>query len=133
MKQLYLFTFMIFVSITACKTTQKAKQNVRTELETAIPDMIKMIESEEYTALFNTYVKPEDLEHMTQKESLDELIKNFVENGKSEKLLKALKAAQKVSPMYNEIKTEAIYKKEITGLKRDLILTKINGFWYIAN
>ncbi|MCF6242477.1 MAG: hypothetical protein L3J74_14150 [Bacteroidales bacterium] len=133
MKHLFIVAFLLFASVSSCKTVKKVKQDPRTNLETAIPDMIKMMETENYTALFNTYVYPEDLERMTQKKSLEELITNFVENGKAENLLKALKTAQKYSPVYNNTKTEAIYKKEITGLKKDLILRKLNGFWYIAN
>lgn len=133
MKQLYLFAFMIFVSIMACKTIQKSQQQARTKIETAIPDMIKMIESEEYTELFNTYVNPKDLKQMTQKQPLNDLIKNFVENGKSEKLLNILKHAQTVKPIYNETKTSAVYKKETISTKKDLILIKQNGFWYIIN
>ncbi len=133
MKNLFIIAFLLFTSASACKTVQKVKQNPRSNIETAIPDMIKMMETENYTALFNTYVYPDDLEQMTQKKSLEELIKNFVENGKAENLLKSLKTVQKHSPVYNTTNTEAIYKKEITGLKKDLILRKLNGFWYIAN
>ncbi len=133
MKQLFIIVFLLFTSVSSCKTVQKVKQNPRSSLETALPDMIKMMETKNYTTFFNTYVYPDDLEQMTQKKSLEELIKNFVENGKAENLLNALKAAQKLSPFYNETKDEAIYKKELTGLKKDLILKKLNGFWYIAN
>ncbi len=133
MKHLFIIALLFFIGTTACKTTQKVKQNPRSTIETALPDMIKMMETENYTTFFNTYVYPDDLEQMTQKKSLEELIKYFVENGKAENLLNALKAAQKLSPFYNETKDEAIYKKEPTGLKKDLILKKLNGFWYIAN
>ena len=121
MKHLFIIALLFFIGTTACKTTQKVKQNQRSSLETAIPDMIKMMETENYTTFFNTYVYPDDLEQITQKKSLEELIKNFVENGKAENLLNALKVAQKLIPFYNETKDEAIYKKELTGLKKNLM------------
>lgn len=133
MKLLFLITFSLFISVTGCKTMHKQKQDPRVNLETAIEDMIKMIETENYTALFNTYVNPDDLAEMIRNKYLEELISKFKERGKAENLLKTLKVAQKTLPVYNETKTEAIYKKEITGLKKDLVLLKIDGFWYIKN
>lgn len=111
----------------------KKKADSREKLETAIPDAIKMLKEKKYAAFLNKFAKPDDLEKILKRVTIDEFAKKFGE-GKAENLLAMLNAVKNVKPSYNEDKTMATYQIEKKISNRDKItFQKVEKYWYIKN
>jgi len=133
MKKLVLIVLIAVVSLPACKTAQKAVKNPQANVETAIPVMIKLLEAGSYKEFLSTFLVPETKEKFGGDEGMSELADKWGKSEKKDKLLNSLKAAKELTPIYNEDKTKATYKKEAIDNFKDLVFEKIDGLWYIAN
>ena len=124
--------FLLFVSLSACKTT-KAPTNPRENIATAIPDAIKMLTNEDYKTFFETYVMPETLEMILSSKSMDEMVESFSKK-KAQQLLDALNLAKNATPKYDGSGKKVTFSKDdIKGMSKSLVFEKLGKYWYIAN
>lgn len=105
----------------------------RETLETARVEMIRLLEAEDYKGLIETFAHPEDLKKILDKRSIDEVAKNFKENGKGAKLLKALKSIEGKQPEINETGDVARFKVDENAPGGGITFAKFEGLWYIRN
>jgi hypothetical protein len=105
----------------------------REQLETAIPEGIRLLEAKEYELFLQSFVSPDELKDVTGGTSLAEFAKKFGER-KAPRLLEVLKEIKDVKPVLDEAKAEATFafKKEIGG-KKSITFQKVDKYWYIKN
>lgn len=109
------------------------KPDPREELATAIPEMIRLLEAEEYETLITSFASPEDLKRITEQRSIDEIVKGFRE-GRAQTLLAILKAINGQKPELDEAGTTATFTHGVKQAPRETIaFKKIGKYWYIQN
>ena len=109
------------------------KSDPRENLDTAIPEAIRLLEKKDYEGLLKAFVAPVDFERITAKKPLPEFAKAFGEE-KADKLLAVLNAVKGTAPTLSEDKALATFefKEKING-KSDIKFQKIDKYWYIKN
>ncbi len=123
----------LIIGFSACKTKKMTIVDPREDLISAITDAIHLLENKETQTFIEKYALPEDLEKILKKKSMSELVEDF-SKGKGEKVLIALRLAKKLKPMYSESGNKASFlKSEVGGLSKDLVFTKFDNLWYLAN
>ena len=109
------------------------KPDPRESLDTVIPEVMRLLEKQDYEGLLKAFVAPKDFEKITADKPLPEFAKWFGEN-KAEKLLKVLTAVKGTTPTLSEDKATATFElKEPLEGKRDIKFQKIDKYWYIKN
>ncbi len=134
MKQLLLIIAVTLISFSSCKTTvSSSKGDPRLNPETAVADMINLLESKQYKQFIENYFDPETLQRVLSMYAIDDFVENFAakDSKNVEKILVALKNAQKIKPEMNSEKTEARYPKGKINSERDLALKKVGAYWYL--
>jgi hypothetical protein len=109
------------------------KPDPRENLNTAIPEAIRLLEAKEYKVFLKSFVIPEDFKRITATKSLEEFAKVFGErNGL--KLLKVCKVIKDVKPTLDDTGTKATFaiNQEIAG-KKSITFVKVEKHWYIRN
>ena len=137
MKHLAFMLALGIIGLTACKnsaTTSKSS-DPRTNPETAVTDMIRLLEQKDYKQFIEHYFDPETLQRILGMYSMDEFVENFASKDSKnvDKILSALKMAEKISPELNDDKTEARYPKDQINAGRDILLGKVGEYWYLKN
>jgi hypothetical protein len=131
-----LLIFLLLV-IGACgKSDQKesgASQAQTTKDEAALrnmmTEMISFIEVGDYEGLFKKYTSPEDWHRMDSTESILRARRRMMMF--KEPMLKALRKALTIKPVFTNNNTKATY---VVGEDMpDLIFTKIDGKWYSSS
>ena len=109
------------------------KPDPRENLDTAIPEAIRLWEQKDYEGLLKTFVAPVDFERITAKKPLPEFAKQFGEE-KADNLLTVLNSIKGTMPKLSEDKAMATFefKERIMG-KSDIQFQKIDKYWYIKN
>lgn len=109
------------------------KPDPRENLDTAIPEAIRLLEKKDYEGLLKAFVAPLELERITAKKPLPEFVKQFGEE-KADNLLTVLNAVKGTTPTLSEDKATATFefKERIMG-KGDIKFQKIDKYWYIKN
>lgn len=109
------------------------KPDPRENLDTAIPEAIRLLEKKDYEGLLKGFVPPEVLEKITADKPLPDFAKSFGEK-KAGKLLKVLSAVKGTMPTLSEDKALATFElKEPVEGKSDIKFQKIDKYWYIKN
>jgi hypothetical protein len=101
----------------------------RENLETVIPEMIRLLEAEEYETLITTFSVPNELKKKTEEVSLKELVAGF-KKYKAAYLLQALKTIQGTAPAFNTEMKTALFKN---ASERPIRFIKIGNLWYLKN
>lgn len=105
----------------------------RENLATAIPEAIRLLEQKEYATLFKSFVRPDELEAVTKKTPLKDILSIFAER-KGPQLLAMLQEIKDKQPTMNEAKTTASYNfKEPIGGKQTIEFIKVDKYWYLKN
>lgn len=116
--------------------TESAQNHLREELETIIPEAIRLLEKKEYETLLKMLVVPKDLEKLLKEEGpLEKFAAEFGKD-KAPKVLGVLKSVQEKEPAMNEDKTEASYQLDESVAANShgtLRFVKIGKYWYIEN
>jgi len=123
--------FTCAAAFAASSAADDATPDPREKLESAIPEMIRLLETKEYTTLLKNYAPPEVLKAITGKTSLEEVAKEFGE-GKAEKLLTVLKSIKEMKPTLDADGKKATYEG-LKGEKSKIVFLKIDKYWYIGN
>jgi len=134
MKQLIIFSFIIFIGFSSCKTLQKSKANPQKELKTAINYAIKLLETDKHEIMLKNFIEPDKAEKIIEEEGgFKELAENFKKK-KAGELLIVLKHIKDKTPAYNTDKTEASFKlDEGISHKGVIEFKKHEDLWYIGN
>jgi hypothetical protein len=105
----------------------------REKVDTAISEIIRLVEAREYATFIQKYAPPDDLKKILANKSLDELVKEFAQKNAA-RLIKVLRATRGLTPIVEENATKVTYhfKEPIDG-KESIIFIKIGKFWYIQN
>ncbi len=136
MKRISIAIAIAFIGITSCKTNvSSSKGDPRLNPETAVADMINLLENKQYKQFIKNYFDPETLQRVLSMYSIDDFVENFASKDSKniEKILAALKNAQKIKPELNDEKTEARYSKDKINSERDLALKKLGEYWYLKS
>jgi hypothetical protein len=113
--------------------TAQGKADPREELETAIPEAIRLLEAKEYETFLKTFIPPDDFKSVTKQVSLEEFAKRFGKD-KAADLLRVLKAIKGTKPTLDPDGTKAPFKHGIKGAPKDSItFVKMDGLWYLQN
>jgi hypothetical protein len=109
------------------------KDDPREELESAIPEAIRLLEAKEYVTFLKNFVAPVHLKKLAEKGSLEEFAKEFGRT-KSGRLLKVLKSIKDAKPELGDEGKKATFKlkEEVEG-KKTIVFVKVDKFWYIQN
>jgi len=117
--------------VAAVATPAPAAVDLQTELSTAIPDFIRLFQSGDFATLLQTYMPPEKLASMSDRER-DEVIQRL-ENPQSQqdlqRLVWELQSVQSMTPVFNDTKTSATYSPP--DGRRQLVFLNVNGRWYL--
>jgi hypothetical protein len=103
------------------------------KLETAIPEMIRLLEAKEHKQLIERFADPMKIAEISKRVGLEKIVEQFAAE-KASVLLNVLKEVQKIKPTMNADGTEANYtfEKPIDG-KRDFTMMQVDKRWYIKN
>jgi hypothetical protein len=89
---------------------QEAKPDPRENLETAIPEAIRLLEAKDYLALIKHFVHPDDLKKLEEQgKSPEKLAEQFGEK-KAERLHAVLKEIKDKKPELNDDGSQAVFK-----------------------
>ena len=109
------------------------KPDPRENLNTAIPEAIRLLEAKEYKAFLKSFVIPDDFKRITATKSLEEFAKAFGER-KGLKLLKVCKVIKDAKPTLDDTGTKATFAiKEVLAGKKSITFVKVKKHWYIQN
>jgi hypothetical protein len=103
----------------------------REKLETAVPEVIRLLEAKEYATMLKEFVSPDALKKITAEVSFDELVQRF-SAGKADDLLKTLKSIQGRKPEMSADGSKATFARE-DPKARPVVFMKTDKYWYIAN
>lgn len=109
------------------------KPDPRENIDTAIPEAIRLLEKKDYEGMLKAFVAPKELEMITADKPLPDFAKTFGENN-AERLLKVLTAIKGTTPTLSDDKTLATFelKEPVIG-KHEIQFQKIDKYWYIKN
>ncbi|OHB74747.1 MAG: hypothetical protein A2Z34_06395 [Planctomycetes bacterium RBG_16_59_8] len=112
---------------------EEGKTDPRENLETAIPEAIRLLEAKEYVTFLTNFVNPDDFKRFTEGTTVDAFAKHFA-GGNAEFLLKALQSIKEAKPTMENDGKRAVYeiKEKINGRDK-LVFVKVEKFWYIEN
>lgn len=114
-------------------SADEPKPDPREQLDTAIPEAIRLLEAKEHKTFLKDFVAPADLERITKNIPLDQLAERFGTD-KADVLLGVLKSIKGAQPTLDAAKTRATFKlKEPIGGKEDIRWVKVEKNWYIEN
>ena len=104
------------------------------ELRATIDKAIALIEKKDFEALIRTLADPDDLKRITERQSVEEIAKQFASRKADQQLLKALQATKEKNVEVRKDGEAFIFKMKRGTVPRDEIrFTKIDGRWYIGN
>jgi HEAT repeat protein len=108
----------------------------RENLETAVPEGIRLLEAKDYKSFIQKFIPPEALALMLAlppKQTIDDLAKDFGAKASSD-FLQGLKAIKGLQPEMSPDGKKATFKlKEPIGGENTFCFEKIDKFWYITN
>jgi hypothetical protein len=128
---------IILLAIRAVNADDKSA-NPQEQLETAIPEAIRLLKAKEYKTFCETFSAPDDLKKAKSSPyiSYDELLKDF-ENQKAANVLLALERAKDIKPELSNDGTSAKYvlsDEKFSGPRsRELNFIKVDNLWYIKD
>ena len=124
--------FLLAGAQSALADNEPAK-NPREQLDTLIPEAIRLLEAKEYQIVLKMIVPPDVLKQITEGSSLEKFAETFGRDHAAD-LLTALKAIKEVKPTLDAKGETATYelKPPIDG-KDSITLVKIEKYWYIAD
>jgi hypothetical protein len=109
------------------------KPDPRENLDTAIPEALRLIEKKDYEGLLKAFVAPKELEMIVGTKPLAGFAQKFGEH-KAAGLETALKEAKSITPTFNEAKDEATFQfKEPLNGQPGIKFQKVDKYWYIKN
>ena len=109
------------------------KRAFQENLDTAIAEGIKMLESQEYSKFLKTFVDPEQFKKFSELGDIEEFAKKFGEK-KGKQLLEVLKSIKGKTPKMEEDGKKATFDIKIEGVSKDsIIFAKVEKYWYIKN
>lgn len=129
-----LFQLLAFVAVTSFVGTPLFAEDVqidaRKNLETAIPEGIRLLEAKKYKLFLKNFVHPKELKHR----SLEESAETFAQQ-KAPALLQMLKQIKNTTPIWNKNKTAATYKLKKSELirRQSITFVKKKKHWHIKN
>jgi hypothetical protein len=127
------FSIGALLIVFAALARAENKPDPRENLDTAIPEAIRLLEKKDYEGLLKAFVAPMELERITSSKPLPEFAKLFGEN-KAELLLKVLLSVKGTMPTLSEDKATATFElQEKANGKGDIQFQKIDKYWYIKN
>jgi ERCC4-type nuclease len=125
----------ILAMISVAMAQTETKVDPREELETAIPEAIRLLESKDYANFLKKFLSPAEFKEITEKAQFNELefAKQFGEK-RAPGLLMVLKSIKGQTPTFDQSKKIATYefKTENGGVKK-ISIAKIDKYWYILN
>lgn len=128
---------LVSVAVLAWPTVAGGTQqpDPKRQVQTAIEDAIRLLEGKQYLEFVKTFMRPNEVERLVAKfGTVENVAAEFGKNERAGTLLKALQAAAKLAPVFNETNTSARYTFETPiGGERRLLLQKIGDRWYIAD
>jgi len=125
--------FVTVVAVAACVAAEDKKADPRENVETAVPEAIRLLEAKEYKDFLKAFVPRANFEKITQRKTIDEFAEDFGKS-KSGDLLKVLQAIKDRTPTYNDTRTKATYQFELEGIaKKSISFGKTGNYWYIEN
>ena len=102
----------------------------REELNTALAEAIRQLESKEYEKFVADFISPADKSQMVGKK-IEDIAKQLEKN--SADMLAQMKAAQKVTPAMEDGGEKAIYKDlAVGGGEATFVMVKSGKYWYIS-
>ena len=112
---------------------EEGKAEPRENLETAIPEAIRLLEAKEYVTFLTNFVNPDDFKRFTEGTTVEAFAKHFAE-GNADVLLKALQSIKEAKPTMENDGKRAVYdlKEKINGRDK-LAFVKVEKYWYIEN
>lgn len=133
MKSLLLALSAIFCFQGVALVAQDAPANPREKIETAVPEMIRMLEKKEHLKFIEQFAPPKVVESIKSDQKLEEFAKGFGDK-LAPALLKALNEIKGTKPeMSDDGKKATFTLKEEIANKKTLVLEKVEKYWYIAN
>lgn len=143
------FCLMTVGRLTADEAPVKA--DPREKLETAIPELRRLVKAEDYANLVRKFIPPKNLERMTREKPLEEFLKDemFMASFKKRGLPMLqgfLDAVKDTRPELSKDGKTATYRYSYTGvdprsgddakpelLKRKAIFVKVGKLWYLED
>jgi len=124
---------MCLLFFTSCKTKKLTIVNPQENIESAIIDCINLLEQKKHAELLSKYIYPDAKKEILENQTMEELTEGF-KGKKADRLLKTLKAAQKVEIEYIKEGTVGIIKlgEDFEGPDKIEFMKKDN-LWYIAD
>ena len=115
----------------SAQATRTQKTDPRLQVDTAILEMIRLLEKKDVATLIRTFATAEEIQRLTRDRTFEQRVEEFA-NEKAAGMLEALKAAAKMQPTLNPEGTRAEYRfgAPVGGESR-VRLQKIEGFWYL--
>ena len=109
------------------------KPDPRENLNTAIPEAIRLLEAKEYKAFLKSFMTPDDFKKLTATESLEKYAKAWGER-KGLILLKFCKVIKDAKPTLDDTGTKATFTiKEAIAGKKSITFVKVEKHWCIRN
>ncbi len=118
----------------AVDTAAGQETDAKRQVDAAIKDATRLLEAKQHVEFIKTYMRPNEIERLLPKfGSIETLATEFGKEAAGT-MLKALQAAAKLVPVFNETMTSARYTFETPiGRERGLLLQKIGDRWYVAD
>ncbi len=133
--QLTLFTG---IALTQEKQPEKKSEagvqaDPRENLDTAIPDGIRLLEAKEYVKFLKAYAPPDGLAKFAEAGGLEKFAAEFGQS-KGPRLLAVLKKIKGTKPELDETGQIATYRfEEAVGGKNNIVFMKRDKYWHIKN
>lgn len=109
--------------------------NPRQQLDSAIAEAIRILETGDHIQFVKTFLYPADLQSMLQDGSMDELVADFSDQF-AERLLETLKTVRTQHPVISGTENEAIATFMLeppVGGNAIIEFAKVGGYWYIKD
>lgn len=122
--------FALFILLSGCSSNNVSPNYGTFEQQTrvVIADMIALLEQGKGMEMVDKYLAPEDIE----KEGRENIRAEF-DREKQDKLLKALRIAEDITPTIDTKTLTASYGEIDLPESKALIFQKIGGKWYLRN
>jgi len=128
-----IFAMLLGMAVFAVPAMAQVQADPREELETAIPEAIRLLEAREYETFLKTFTAPDDFKKITGEVSMEEFAAKF-EKDKVSILLRILQAVKDKEPAFDAEKKKATFKHGIQDVSNSAIdFVKVGDYWYIKN
>lgn len=128
---LFISAIALVALIPSAIRAEEPKADPQASLESALPELIRLLEAKEYTQLLKTWLAPDDLARLEKEPGLDVVAKGLG-GEKADRLHKVLKEAKKMQPRLSEGGELATYVFPNMEFP-DLRFQKVGKRWYIKN